>query len=302
MMGAGPGAADNYQEDHKMADMQKVPEIPDDRADDLHHIEHSEAPDLALFMAGNQFMVMPALIEAFQQQYPDIVKIYYQTLPPGLALKQILAGGARFRGQQLAVSPDVYASVNKPAMEKLVAAGHLDPEAFTCYLHNRLALMVPAGNHAGVETVADLGRADIRISQPDPANEDIGFHIMDMYRAAGGEVLVRKIMEQKRAAGTTVFTRVHHRETPLRIELGTVDVGPVWATEIQHARAAGKKIDVIEPGPELDQREGVNYYIAGLKNAPHPANADRFIRFINSPAAGRIYSEYGFVPPRGKGD
>lgn len=280
-----------------MTATQRLPDIPDDREDDLHHIEFIDTADLALFMAGNQFMVMPALIAAFRRACPGIERIYYQTLPPGLSLKQILAGGARFRGKTLTIHPDVYASVNKPAMEQLAAAGKVAPEASACYLHNRLSLMVPAGNPAGIGRVEDLGRDAIRISQPDPANEDIGFHIIDMYRSAGGQALVQKIMEHKRAAGTTVFTRVHHRETPLRIERGEADVGPVWATEIQHARASGLRIDVVEPGEQLDQRERVNYYIARLANAPNSENADKFINFINSPAAREIYREHGFVTP-----
>jgi ABC-type molybdate transport system substrate-binding protein len=157
--------------------------------------------------------------------------------------------------------------------------------------------MVPAGNPAGIENVKDLGRSEVRISQPDPANEDIGFHIIDMYRAAGGQALAQQIMVRKRAEGTTVFTQVHHRETPLRIELGNVDVGPVWATEILHARATGRKIDAVVPGKQLDQRDSVNYYIARLKDARNPENAEKFIRFITSPAAREIYSGYGFVPP-----
>ena len=176
---------------------------------------------------------------------------------------------------------------------------HRVPGAFTCYLHNRLTLMVPAGNPANIETVMDLKQENIRISQPDPANEDIGFHIMDMYRAAGGDALVQRIMEQKRDAGTAIFTRVHHRETPLRIELGNVDVGPVWATEVQHARVAGRPIDAVEPGAALDQRDRVNYYIARLKAAPNLENAEKFIEFITSPVAGAIYREFGFVPPDG---
>jgi len=280
-----------------MADLQKLPVIPDDRADDLHNLEIIGAADLALLMAGNQFMVMPALIKAFQQQHPDVERVYYQTLPPGLSLKQILAGGARFKGQALAARADVYASVNKAAMEKLAGAGHVEPGEFTCYLHNRLTLMVPAGNPANIETVRDLGKENIRISQPDPANEDIGLHIMDMYRAAGGDALVQKIMEQKRDAGTAIFTRVHHRETPLRIELGNVDVGPVWATEVEHARTTGRPIDAVEPGVELDQRNRVNYYIARLTSAPNSGNAEKFIEFITSPTAREIYRGYGFVPP-----
>lgn len=274
----------------------EMPDIPADRADDLHGMEHAHEADLVLFMAGNQFMAMPALVAAFRKRHPEITRISGETLPPGLELKQILAGGARFRGNVLDAYPDVYASVNLRAMERLAAAGHIRMADVTCYLHNRLSLMVPKGNPARVEKVTDLGKASLRISQPDPENEDIGDHILQMYRDAGGEPLVKRIMEEKRAEGTTIFTRVHHRETPLRIALGTVDVGPVWASEIIGARMEGQSVGDVPPGPDLDQHNRVNYYITKTLRSTNSENADKFIAFIQSRAAGDIYREYGFTP------
>ncbi len=273
-----------------------LPVIPPDRGDDLHNLNLAVEADLVLFMAGNQFMAMPEIIAQFQQCHPEVKKIFYETLPPGLELKQILSGGAEFRGQVIDVAPDVYTSVNRKGMQVLESAGRIAPGAYALYLHNRLTLMVPEGNPAGIKTISDLGREDVRISQPDPANEDIAFHIVDMYRQAGGEQLVNRIMNVKRAEGTTILTIVHHRETPLRISKGTVDVGPVWATETIYAGSTGLKFDVIEPGEDLDQRENINYYICRLKNAPNPENAQKFINFITSPAAHEVYERYGFVP------
>ena len=64
--------------------------------------------------------------------------------------------------------------------------------------------------------------------------------------------LVKRIMEEKRAEGTTLLTLVHHRETPLRIEKRTVDVGPVWVTEAVQAQATQLAFEVIEPGEQFD--------------------------------------------------
>ena len=194
-------------------DNKNLPVIPPDRADDLHNLEIANFADLVLFMAGNQFMVMKEIVSAFKKEYPDIEKIFYETLPPGLELKQILSGGALFRGKKIDVQADIYSSVNENAMETLKEAGQLLKEDYHLYLHNRLTLMVQKGNPARLKSIADLGRDSIRISQPDPANEDIAFHIIDMYRQAGGNELVHRIMEKKRAEGTTIFTVVHHRET-----------------------------------------------------------------------------------------
>ena len=60
---------------------------------------------LLLFMAGNQFIVMEELLAAFQKEFPDVQKIFYETLPPGLELKQILAGGAIFRMESIWLDP-----------------------------------------------------------------------------------------------------------------------------------------------------------------------------------------------------
>jgi molybdate transport system substrate-binding protein len=277
-------------------DSKILPVIPADRADDLHNLEIADSADLILFMAGNQFMVMKEIVSAFKKEYPKIENIFYETLPPGLELKQILSGGALFRGEKIDVHADVYSSVNKKAMEALIEAGQILTGNYHLYLHNRLTLMVQKGNPSRITSVADLGRDSIRISQPDPANEDIAFHIIDMYRQAGGDELVHRIMEKKRAEGTTIFTVVHHRETPLRILKNTVDAGPVWATETIHAKASGLLFDVVDPGEDFDQRNRINYYICKLKHAPHPENADKFIEFIRSSDAQRIYQKHGFLP------
>ena len=270
-----------------------MPEIPPERIDDLHNLDYVDNAELMLFMAGNQFMVMDELVRAFQTRY-DIERIFYETLPPGMMLKQILAGGAIFSGKVIPGNPDIYSSVSEEAM-RILRNKNLVEEYFI-YLHNRIVLMVAEGNPVGIRSVLDLARDDVRVSQPNPENEHIASYILQMYREAGGEELVRKIMEEKRAKGTTILTLVHHRETPERILKGEADVGPVWATEVVYARSQGLKVEAVEPGENIDQRSRVNYFIAKLKNSPNPSNAENFLEFIKSREAQKIYEKYGFMP------
>ena len=271
-----------------------MPIIPDDREDDLHNLEYATRADLVLFMAGNQFMVMETLVKAFKKRHPNVQRIYYETLPPGLELKQILAGGAHFKDEVLSIRPDIYTSVNEKAMQTLENNKIIDRDAYRLYLHNRLVLMVAQRNPLGITSITDLNKVDIRISQPDPENEDIAYHIMDMYRDAGGQALVDRIMTEKHRQGTTLYTVIHHRETPDRIITGTVDVGPVWATEVIHARAQGLAVNLVEPGEEYDQRQKINYYVCRMNAAPNPENADLFLAFITGSEAASIYKKYGF--------
>lgn len=270
------------------------PEIPNERADDLHGLEHAENPDLVIFMAGNQFMAVPELLQAFRALNPDIKKIFCETLPPGLELRQILAGGAHFRGDFIAAQADVYTSVSLDAMETLIEAGLLAPGGYFPYLGNSLSIMVARGNPKGVGGVADLGRDDLRVSQPYPKYENIAEYVLNMYRAAGGEELARKIMDGKRQAGTTLPTTVHHRETPARILAGEADAGPVWSTEIKNARVKGLALEGVDIGPELNQRDSIRYYACRLENGASPRNAKRFLDFLKTEKALEIFLAYGF--------
>ncbi len=281
-------------------DMHQTPDtypiIPDERIDDLHGLETIDQAELIIFMAGNQFMAMAELMTAFRKAHPAIGPIYYETLPPKMELRQILAGGAMFQGQLIDAAADVYTSVSRQGVEALAEADLVDKDACFVYLRNRISLMVPAGNPLGIETVGDLAREGLRISQPSLEHEDIAEHIVAMYRQAGGEELARRIIEDKRANGETLLTTVHHRETPERILNGLADVGPVWATEIEHARRSGQPLEGIDVGPELDQRDRVAYYACPLTNGRHQENGRYFLEFLQSIEAQRIYRSYNFTP------
>lgn len=46
------------------ASYQRYPVIPEDRGEDLHNLEYVDQAKLILFMAGNQFMLLPELVSA----------------------------------------------------------------------------------------------------------------------------------------------------------------------------------------------------------------------------------------------
>jgi hypothetical protein len=48
-------------------------------------LEYMDSAELLVFMAGNQFMVMPDLMDGFRKLNPGVKRIFYETLPPGFA-------------------------------------------------------------------------------------------------------------------------------------------------------------------------------------------------------------------------
>ena len=134
-------------------------------------IADSYTAELVLYLAGNQFMVMEELIGDFQSLNPDITSIYVETIPPGQIMKgQILAQG-EIDGQQTAMNPDLFASVNLGHLKTL--AGKRIMHDYMIYTHNKLELMVAEGNPKGIKGPEDLGRDDLVQSHPNPITEGI---------------------------------------------------------------------------------------------------------------------------------
>ncbi|MBS0251536.1 MAG: hypothetical protein JSR78_10800 [Proteobacteria bacterium] len=62
------------------------------------------------YIGGNYFFVMVQLVHELEKQHPEFKgKIYWETLPPGLLVRQIKADGTVTSGNmRWTVKPDVY--------------------------------------------------------------------------------------------------------------------------------------------------------------------------------------------------
>ncbi|HUN24979.1 MAG TPA: substrate-binding domain-containing protein [Steroidobacteraceae bacterium] len=252
-------------------------------------------PQLTLFLAGNQFMVVPDLIAAFERAYPRYTHVFVETLPPGKLAAQIASGALIMGSLRITARPDVYAA-GRPRIESLERERHWFVSTRD-YAANRLAIMVAAGNPRHVRGVADLGSARVRVSMPNPAFEGVGRSIEALYRKVGGEALERTVMQGKVADGTTILTEIHHRQSPLNILEGRADAAPVWYTESYfQQRLLHHAIATIEI-PEAENVHAV-YTAAVLRAAPHPRAARDFVAFLTTPAAQAIFRKYRFELPR----
>jgi ABC-type molybdate transport system substrate-binding protein len=251
--------------------------------------------DLTLWVAGNQFFAMDEVIGAFRRGEARL-SVGLITLPPGLIVSAILAGGWVYKGREYAATPDIYASVNLGHLQRLKAAGLMSQ--YAVYMHNELQILVAKGNPKNVTGIDDLVRADVKTSMPNPVNEGI----MQFYAR---KVLERHNIWQKISDGkecvscqTTAnnwFTAVHHRETPARILDGTSDAGIVWKTEVLEAQRRGANVDAVELPPSDSLRADVAYAIGVLTNSKHKEIADRYLAFVGSQAGQAAYAKFGFV-------
>jgi hypothetical protein len=145
-------------------------------------IDDSYTSDLVMYLAGNQFMVMQELITDFQQKNPDIETVYVETIPPGQILKNQLLKQGDIEGQQTAMNPDIFASVNIGHLKRLKGEGLMEQHA------------IYIGNPKNIAGPEDLGRDDLVQSHPNPLTEGI-------FKFYGSEMLKDLDLHEKVTAG-----------------------------------------------------------------------------------------------------
>ena len=250
---------------------------------------------LVLWLAGNQFFAMDDVIGAFQKHEPAI-SVGLITLPPGLLLQAIKAGGWIYDDKEYRGQPDVYASVSLGHLKQLKASAMMD--SYMVYMHNELQIMVAQGNPKRIAGVQDLARADVRTSMPNPINEGI----MQFY--------IRKVLERHgiwqtisggkecvycQTTENNWFTAVHHRETPDRILANQSDAGMVWKTEVLAALRRGAQVEAVALPEQDSLRTEVSYVIGMLKDSKNRQASEAFLSFLRSSECQDAYAKFGFV-------
>ena len=160
--------------------------LPAARATEFHG--NADRSKLNLAMAGNQWVVAPEALQAFNvyigkgtgtepayRPNPgwtlealnlDENRLYAQYIPPGQLVKQISSGcmtlgndeDRNFLSGNVQVDFDVFSSTNYALMRNLAKKGFVS--AAVPYIKNRLDLMVKAGNPAGIGNANITGNAE----------------------------------------------------------------------------------------------------------------------------------------------
>jgi molybdate transport system substrate-binding protein len=177
---------------------------------------------------------------------------------------------------RLGAPADVFASANTSLPNALYATGLVEkPTVFTT---NKLVLVVPTSNPAGIKTVFDLRRTGIKLVVGTPS-VPIGSYT---------RMILRNL------ALTSVLANVVSQETDVRsilgkVSLGEADAGFVYVTD---ARTVAGKVTVIRL-PAWAQPP-VRYGIAVVKSTQDRANAVAFINEVLSKAGQAKLRAAGF--------
>ena len=178
---------------------------------------------------------------------------------------------------------DVFASANTTIPAQLFAKGLVrKPVVFT---RNRLVLVVPTSNPAGIRTVYDLRKKGVKLVVAAPA-VPVGSYTLQVLKQMGL---------------TSVLANVVSRESDVRsvlskVAMGEADAGFVYSTDVKTVRGKVRVFKI----PAWAQPK-VTYGMAVVSSSSNKAAAQRFIKEVLSKAGQKKLFAAGFVPiPKAK--
>jgi len=185
---------------------------------------------------------------------------------------------------------DLFASANKRHMNALRDGGLINNSSMVVFTRNRISLIIPRDNPAGISNLSDLARPGLKIvmGTKDVPVGDYALQIIDKlgndsaygpdYRAA----VLDNVISQE--------TNVNYVVT--KVALGEADVGFAYVSDITE--------DMADRVDKIDIPDGFNviaeYPIAVMQESEHPAQSQDFVNLVTSDRGKAILERYGFAP------
>jgi molybdate transport system substrate-binding protein len=149
-------------------------------------------------------------------------------------------------------------------------------------LENKIVLVVPDGNPAGITSFDDLKTDKLKLMAIGNSDVPVGSYSLDVLSYLGLDV---KTLES--AGKITYGSNV--KEVTTQVSEGTVDCGIVYATD---AYSAGLTV-VDQATNEMCKR--ALYPAAVLKNSAHPDAAKAFLDYLQTDPCSAVFEKVGFT-------
>jgi molybdate transport system substrate-binding protein len=180
---------------------------------------------------------------------------------------------------------DIFFSADEAKMDGLEKKGLV--ETRKSRLSNSLVIVVAAENGAAVESVKDLATDKVkRLALAEPKTVPAGIYAKEY------------LQKQHLWSGVEakVIPTENVRAALAAVEAGNVDAGIVYKTDA----AISKKVKIACEVPRADNPV-ISYPMAVVKEAKHPEAARKFLQYLNSDEAARVFEKLGFIIRRQPG-
>jgi molybdate transport system substrate-binding protein len=185
---------------------------------------------------------------------------------------------------------DVLALANNKQMNALKKLGLMNNSSIDIFTRNKIALIIPRDNPAGIKNLSDLAKPGLKIviGTRDVPVGDYALQIIDKLAndSAYGPDYREKVMDNVISQEMTVSYIV------TKVALGEADVGFAYVSDV--TRDLASRVDKIEIPDEYNVV--AEYPIGLLEDCRYPVQARKFIDLVMSDEARAVLEKYGFVP------
>lgn len=243
-------------------------------------------PTVAPTAAGGTVTVFAAasLTESFGE-----IEGAFEKANPGVTVQYNFAGSQALVTQLTqGAKADLFASADQPNMENAIKGGVIagTPRVFA---KNKLVIIVPKENRAGIATPKDLAKPGIKF---DTAQASVPVGAYTQQALDNFAKLPEYGADFKASVNkNTVSQEDNVKAIVQKVQLGEADAGIVYATD---AQAAKDKLTLIQI-PDA-QNVIATYPVALVKDAKQAALGQRFLDYLLSADGQAILRKYGFAP------
>lgn len=176
---------------------------------------------------------------------------------------------------------DIFFSADEAKMDGLQKSGLIVNETRKRRLSNSLVVVIPSDSSLVLRSPSDLTNASIRrIALADPAVVPAGVYSRLYLEKLGiWSVLKPKVVPTENVRGALAA-----------VASGDVEAGMVYKTDA----AISRKVKIACEVPRADGPD-ISYPVALMKDSSHPDAARKFLEYLESPAAGKVFKEFGFI-------
>ncbi len=263
-----------------------------------------------VLLIGSACSPLPVVTETATPQLPDIETTELHVFAAASLTDAFSEIGKRFEAahpgasvvfnfaasQQLAqqisegAPADVFASANKKQMDVVIEAGEVLSGTQRTFVKNRLVVIFPSDNPAGVAELEDLAKSGLKLvlaAQEAP----VGQYSLDFLDKASADPAYGAAFKDD-VLKNVVSYEDNVKAVLTKVSLGEADAGIVYTSDITGDMAG--KVD------RLDIPDGLNviasYPIATVKESSNPDLAQAFIDLVLLPEGQDILANYGFIP------
>lgn len=212
----------------------------------------------------------------------------FQSANPNVTVTFNFAGSQALRTQiQEGAPADVFASANNTEMRSLVDASLVAQDAPQTFLTNKLVVVLPADNPAGIDSLEDLSTSGIKIVF---AAEEVPVgrytrEALEKMNASFGSDFKDKVL------ANIVSNEDNVRQVVAKVQLGEADAGIVYTSDV----VATPELQTIEIPTEFNVL--AKYPIAPLIESTNSELANAFIAYVLSGEGQAILQKWGFGSP-----